>query len=442
MTDSELTLSYLNADHIGYGRMGRYLADELTKMGIALYAGPDLNIPQIVTSTAKRTKQTNVVCCMSYPSHLRGYWEGQHKVCLTMWEATVLPEAFRDTLHNFETVIVPSQQNLELFSAVHDNVKLMMLGIDNERWAYRERPQPGQFFDFLIGGGGPRKGIDLAVDAFNKVFGDFAWQQKSGPIPRLIIKAPKPQDVMGDRIEQINGFLSPEEEVELYARCHVYLQPARGEGFGLQPLQAIAQGMPTILTNAHGHAAFAHLGFGLSTELTKAAYFMLGDAGEWWEPNLTELCGWMEYLYENYDKEVERAKTSSQLAHRDFTWKKAAQQFVDAIGRDELTKRYSGTGEWVEPNVRLFRTVLLRDYKAAIGDHSYQWIKGQEYYEPADVRRILFESNLLDPSCVSADDPGMSADDVEKYSARHAYCSECQQLLGSGVTRADELMAN
>ena len=62
---------------------------------------------------------------------------------------------------------------------------------------------------------------------------------------------------MDERIHLMTGKLTSEEEVALYSMCHVYVQPSRGEGFGLRPLQAIAQGCPTIATNAHGHAAFS-----------------------------------------------------------------------------------------------------------------------------------------------------------------------------------------
>src|SRR5262249_49146535 len=153
--------------------------------------------------------------------------------------------------------------------------------------------------------------------------------------------------------EMISGRISPEEEVALYAQAHCYLQPSRGEGFGLQPLQAIAQGCPTILTNAHGHEAFAHLGYGLSTTFSDSAYFIYGDAGQWWEPDFDELCEHMEMIYDDYGHAVQMAEEWSAEALRDFTWERTANGLLDAIGRDRLTP-YTGPEEWFVPDVKLY----------------------------------------------------------------------------------------
>ena len=41
-----------------------------------------------------------------------------------------------------------------------------------------------------------------------------------------------------------------DQEVDLFAEAHCYLAPSKGEGWGLCPHQAIAQGCPTVLTDA------------------------------------------------------------------------------------------------------------------------------------------------------------------------------------------------
>ena len=80
-------------------------------------------------------------------------------------------------------------------------------------------------------------------------------------------------EIDGRRLFTYHTVYFDSEELDLYRSCHAYLQPSRGEGFGLQPLQALALGRPTILTNAHGHASFAHLGIPLDSTMQKAAYF-------------------------------------------------------------------------------------------------------------------------------------------------------------------------
>src|SRR5207248_1555121 len=71
----------------------------------------DVNVPVIGNPAmvdARRAKRTNAVCWVSVPTHARGWWKGQHPTIFTMWEAMTLPEAFRENLHEFDTIIVPS----------------------------------------------------------------------------------------------------------------------------------------------------------------------------------------------------------------------------------------------------------------------------------------------------------------------------------------------
>jgi hypothetical protein len=240
----------------------------------------------------------------------------------------------------------------------------------------------------------------------------------------------------------IPGRLSPEEEVALYETAHCYLQPSRGEGFGLQPLQAIAQGIPTILTAAHGHDSFAHLGYGLSSELTKAAWFMLGDAGQWWEPNFDELCDYMLDIYNNYDAACQFAAESAVTVANRFTWKQCAEGFLDIVGRDNLTP-FEPT-EWYEPTLKLYEVVLNTSRMLDVGGTLRFYEKGKSYWEPADVKRIAFEGGWLDPVCLKGVDVGLHPEQlgaVEDYSAAHSYCPTCSQRLNTQPTRSDDLFA-
>ena len=446
----ELNLLYVHGESIGYGRYGVELARSLQGLGVDVYdhlphpADLHYEEPRAYGDEhlgGRRSKVCQTVCWVSVPTHATGWWKGQIPVISTMWEATRLPESFRETLHEFELVIVPSQQNVELFSQYHDNVKMVPLGVDPERWHYIPRTPPGTFFDFLISGSGPRKGTDLAHMAFRKLFGKPGSWPREMPIPRLVMKNPRGEQFHGERIEIVGGRISAEAEADLYARAHCYLQPSRGEGFGLQPLQAIAQGCPTILTDAHGHGSFAHLGYGLSTTFSQSAYFIYGDAGEWWEPSFDELCDYMQFVYHNYDVACDRAAASAKVVAETFTWENTARNFIEAIGHRNL-KGSNVTTEWYTPTQRKFPIVTNKDWACDIAGYQYQFRKGHTYYEWADVKRILFEAELLDPVCLVGDDPGLAPSQLERlpeYSAQHAHCELCGQPLNSQPTKADEL---
>lgn len=436
----ELNLSYVNAEKIGYGRMGVKMAAALETLGVDVVHGQ----PRPDGGEGFRVCRTT--CWMSTPAHAKGWYSGQRPILLTMFEATHLPEPFRESLHCFAQIIVPSHQNVELFSEYHDNVAYLPLGIDPTEWFYVPRTPPERYFRFLIGGSGERKGTDLAHAAFRKVFGEGMWAG-SGPEPVLVMKNPRGEDFYGERVEITIGRVSAEEEQAIYASAHCYLQPSRGEGFGLQPLQAIAQGIPTILTNAHGHETFAHLGYGLSTTMVPAGPFMDGDAGEWWEPSFDELCEYMDYVYNNWEAAAALAEVNAKHVADTFTWENSARRFVDLVGLEHLTGPVTDAGEWVERDKARYLARVQRPIHFEIAGVHYQMVPGADYRVPAEVKRVLYgHYGILDPSCVDIDNPGdtgMTLADLAKfpaYLAEHSHCQTCGQVLNTRPTRADEIL--
>ena len=452
-----LNLLYVHSESIGYGRLGINLARELVKQGVNVFdhlpepGGTDRqrDLEHLAhLNTGDKTGICPVVCWVSVPTHARGWYKGQVPVIFTMWESMSLPPSFRETLHEFEAVAVPSWQNVELFSQYHGNVHYVSLGVDPEVWHYVPRKPPGQFFNFLIAGSGPRKGTDLAHQAFRKVFSSpKTWGD--GPVPLLTFKNPRGEAFHGERIQVVAGRLDAEQEVAIYEDAHCYLQPSRGEGFGLQPLQAMAQGCPTILTNAHGHESFAYLGYGISATPSQSAYFIYGDAGQWWEPSLAELCERMEWVYNNYDKAVADAKVVAQdIIPQHWTWATTAEQLIHNVIGVDLLESECRDFTWHAPTLQKFRIITNQDWSCEVAGSHFQFLKGEPQWQVADVKRILFEANLLDPACLEIVGPhgehdldlGLLPEQLARlpeYNDRHSFCALCGQKLNSQPTRSD-----
>lgn len=459
MTRPSLNLLYVHSADLGYGRMGVKMAAAIEASGVDVY--DDLPNPQqsgaqkFIPHTNGKSAIRGHVSWLSTPGHYRGHWKGQTTSLLSMWESNLLPEPFRESLDVFDTIVVPSEQNQELFSRYHPNVKFVSLGIDPTEWFPIVRPtlDPSKDFTFLISGGGERKGAALVIAAFKKV---FDGRVPDGPAPRLIVHSAKSSEVPNDdRIELVTGKLTDEEERALYAMCHVYVQPSRGEGFGLRPLQALAQGMPTIATNAHGHSAYGHLltyPLGWTLQETPPQSFHHGPAGSWWEPNFDELCEAMEDSYLNYDRAVFRARAAAEVVGREFTWAETARKYLDAIGRDNLELPDVPGDEWVEPVARRYLVRVLTPRLFQVGGVQYRLEPGRDYWEPADVKRVLFDGGHLDLSCLPQNllvnkdgdkDPqltelesGLTPEQLERmddYTGSHALCVTCGQMLNTAM---------
>lgn len=165
---------------------------------------------------------------------------------------------------------------------------------------------------------------------------------------------------------------------------------------------------------------------------------MLGEAGDWWEPDVDQVATHMRRIYDNYALAEQTAWTNAQAVHALFTWDNAARALMTHVG--DLPP-YTGSGEWVTPTRKKYRAVLNRPHSADIAGHSFRWEAFTEYWVEADVKRILFEGGYLDPSCIDGD-AGLTDEQVERHrllSGKESYCGTCHQRLGSMPTRADDI---
>lgn len=441
-----LGLSYTHRSRIGYGRMGVKLHQALTRAGVDvcenLLVPPDAHgdeRSQLAFLEEAKDWRAGVAAetlWCAVPAHVPGKYDGQGCHIFTMWETTTIPESFRENLHWFDSVLVPSEQNRDIFSKWHGNVHVVPLGIDPQEWPFVARREPETEFRFLCAGSGVRKGPDLAVQAFHKVFPDPAPME---PVPRLVLKSPRGESHHSPFVTVVAGYLDDDTERALYADCHVYVGPSRGEGFGLQPLQAMSQGMPTILTDAHGHAGFAHLGIPIRAEESKTtAEFMWGDGVDWWEPDLDELCEAMWDTYARWGHHRDRAALHADIVQRDWTWDHTARRVIDVLPDLERPDPLSRT--WIKSERRLFHVRVTKQYKVHAAGYLYEFYPGKDYWESADVKRVLFKADLLDPACLGDENHGLSegqAREIGAYSAKHERCSSCGQRL-PGVS--DEIL--
>ncbi len=143
-----------------------------------------------------------------------------------------------------------------------DRVHVVPLGVDPSRFHPGVAPYPLRTtkpLKFLfVGGTIHRKGIDILLKAYEETF------TSSDPVC-LVIKdiggaSFYRGQTAGDRIGQIRGRpaapeieyldqeLSVDELAGLYTACDCLVHPYRGEGFGLPIAEAMASGLPVIVT--------------------------------------------------------------------------------------------------------------------------------------------------------------------------------------------------
>ena len=167
----------------------------------------------------------------------------------------------------------------------------------------------------------------------------------------------------------------------------------------------------------------------------------------------------MEDVYLNYEVALGAARSNAQQVAKQFTWDETARKYLDAIGRDQLELPDVEPIEWVEPTQRRYLVRVNSTRFFEVGGLQYLLEPRKDYWEPADVKRVLFDGGHLDLSCLpnmqvngDADRPpawsdlesGLTKEQCERipeYTGSHAFCPTCTQRLNTNMPTLEELEA-
>ena len=237
------------------------------------------------------------------------------------------------------------------------------------------------------------------------------------------------KEVRGDNVREISGTVSPETEVALYGTAHCFLGLARGEGWGMMPFQAMAQGCPTILADAHGYAEFSHLASArVSCGMSKAEPFIFGDADQWWEPNFEEVCEAMWDMYLNYESYLPAAKMTAEIIARRLHLGRLRRQASSTpwVGARRWSSPTSAERTWHKPTIQQFWVVTDKDCSYEVNGTVHKFKKGEDYHVFGDLKRMMFENKNLDPICLrDIHESGLTPeqlDEVDRYRSQKQRC--------------------
>lgn len=366
-TSKYLNLVGVNLPHVGYGKMVAGLRGALE-------------------SKVNLVDDAERVVFALRPNLIKGWVEGQNPALLTMWETNWLPPEFSEYLSLFDTVVVPSLHNWELFSQFHDNVRVIPLGVDRDVWYPKARPQNDKFKILCGGSEWYRKGLDVVLKVFLEMnLPDAELHIKIVP-PYLCA----PPNLVYPNVVIHNKWMTVEAEADLVRSADCFISVSRGEGFGLMPLQAISAGVPTILSDAHGHREFSDLAtHRIPTRSVPTNEGTWKDMGDWDEPEFSAIFSAIQDLYDNRDRYRQQAETYAGETAA-FNWDTAADQLLQVVKPTE--NRVTGKWQPLEPTCEI---EVKRRVKADIGRHHVDLKPGQKYRVVLNVRDVLRDSGAL-----------------------------------------------
>lgn len=268
---------------------------------------------------------------------------GSRRVAYVVWETTVLPPDKVAILRTMDEVWTPSSWGRALLvdnGLDADKVGVVPEGVDVETFrpggGGREEGRPFRFL--FVGKWEVRKGVELLVEAFREEF------RADEPV-ELVLHGWNPylpNFDLDERVRRLAGDprgarvtashpLREDALVSLYNSCDAFVLPTRAEGWGLPVTEAMACGLPVIVTDYSAPAEYLSDDCAYLIPVEKLVpvrdpyFFPSGDAlGLWAQPDAGRLRGLMRHVYENPEEATEKGRRARALVCERLTWHHAA----------------------------------------------------------------------------------------------------------------------
>jgi glycosyltransferase involved in cell wall biosynthesis len=303
------------------------------------------------------------------------------------WEFGSLPRAWLPAAKRADEVWAYSRAARDVYveaGVPPDRVHVVPLGVDPEVFhsGCEAAPlPPGPRYRFLfVGGTIHRKGIDVLLAAYERAFrpGDRvglviqdmgARTFYRGQTAGAAIAALRDR---GYTVEYREESLPPEGLASLYAACDCAVQPYRGEGFALPVVEAMACGLPVIVTGAgpaldYASDETAYLVPARRVELPECRVGDTETVGRpWlWEPDVEALAELTRKVASDPAAARGKGAAASRFIRKNFTWAHSAEvvesRLRELAGRGHRAN-IAAPRSAARPKVSL--TMIVRDEEA------------------------------------------------------------------------------
>lgn len=269
------------------------------------------------------------------------------------WEYSVLPLELKAILERAAAVWAPSRFCREAFirsGLEPDRVSTVPLGVDSDAFHPEgERlalPSSKAFRFLFVGGTIFRKGLDILLQAYSEAFrpsddvclvvkdfgvGAVYRGQTAGPRMRAFRDDPSNPELI-----YLDSELGERALATLYRSCDVFVSSYRGEGFLLPALEAMACGLPVVVTAGGATDDFCDDAVGWRIESvwksvghriydfpTEQEAFLL-------EPSVHHLAELLRDCFERRD-EVTMKGRAARLRARQWSWDRSVDRIVERL---------------------------------------------------------------------------------------------------------------
>jgi len=258
------------------------------------------------------------------------------KILFTMIESTRIPRAWIPYMQQADIIVAPSVFVQRVFERqLKRPVELVPLGIDPDDFYFLDRPRDRKPFTFLH------------YDSFSKRKGWWelfnGWQLAFGNDPnfRLICKTAEmgfvPPLLNYPNIKPIRKRYSLQQMRDMIQEVDAFVFPSWGEGFGMTPLEAMATGIPAIVTKDSGIGTYFDSEYmrALETIRYPASYDHISERplGDFHPATKESIAKELHHIVDNYDYYYQRRKEISAWVQRNWSYAQTAKRLAEVIDK-------------------------------------------------------------------------------------------------------------
>lgn len=267
------------------------------------------------------------------------------KIAYSMIESDALPKRSIDILNTkFDAVAVPDvyQKNVYVKSGVKIPIFVLPMGLFLEDFLNQPlKTKPNNPFTFGMSGvWEPRKNHKLLLNVFAREFGNnprfrlklhgrFGFSE----VLQGLYDTIKKHNLKN--VEIIDRPLTHKEYVDFMSQLDCYVFLSKGEGFSMTPREAMASGIPCILSNNTSHITLCKTGFVRPVQATiiQPAYYSVTyrqAVGKEYDCSPEDVKQALRDVFTNYSKYLLKAKQSRSWV-RQYQWYNLKRKYLALI---------------------------------------------------------------------------------------------------------------
>ena len=249
----------------------------------------------------------------------------------SVFESTRLPSKWIGPANKADAIITTDGWCRSVFRSSGVTVPIYVVPEGTDEFEiYSPSEDPFTFLHYSFTSENDRKGSKILLRAFLDLFGNKRDV-------RLIMKGNTHETDMAfwktyPNVEYIYSNYSRKQMLELTSKANCFVFPSKGEGFGLPPLESMAHGIPTIVSDNTAMSSFKDLSIPIKMKAKqKSEYSLWENNGYWFVPDEKHLKELMLDVYQNYDKYKGEALIKHEIVKKIYSFDKIAGELANVL---------------------------------------------------------------------------------------------------------------